>query len=215
MKISLKNISLSLSGKKIFDALSYDFVPGSFYVIKGESGCGKTTLLKCLSTLLETEGGEITYSLDLPIIELRRKIQYLPQLPVIFPGTVKENLLKPFSFKPYNMDVPKDDDLKKRMAELFSEEIDLEKDASKLSQGEKQRLALCRALMIDPDVLLCDEPTASLDNKSRKAVEEKIEDFALSGDKTVIFISHHEELLIKSNIINLLLKDGKLQEVAK
>ena len=191
MKISVKNISLSLSDKKIFDSLSYNFEPGSFYVIKGESGCGKTTLLKCVSTLLEVEEGTIEYSLDLPITELRRKIQYLPQLPVIFPGTVKENLLMPFSFKPYSLEAPSEDELKKQMDALFSEKIDLEKDASKLSQGEKQRLALCRALMIKPDVLLCDEPTASLDSKSRKVVEEKIENFAKSGSKIVIFISHH------------------------
>jgi putative ABC transport system ATP-binding protein len=161
-----------------------------------------------------TSGGEIDYSLELPIIELRRKIQYLPQLPVIFPGTVKENLLMPFSFKPYNSSVPKDEELRKRLSELFSEEIDLEKDASKLSQGEKQRLALCRALMINPDVLLCDEPTASLDTKSRKVVEEKIEQFTESGEKTVIFISHHEELLIKSDVTALLVENGKIKEIS-
>lgn len=212
MIISIKNISLSLGDKKIFDSLSYEFKPGHFYVIKGESGCGKTTLLKCVSTLLEVESGEVAYSIDLPITELRRKIQYLPQLPVVFPGTVKENLLMPFSFKPYNAEVPSDEILKVKMAELFSEEIDLQKDASKLSQGEKQRMALCRALMIDPDVLLCDEPTASLDSKSRKVVEEKIERFASSGDKTVIFISHHDELLIATEATELIVANGKIEE---
>lgn len=212
MEIQLKKIALKLGDKDIFISLSYNFLPGSFYVIKGESGCGKTTLLKCLSSLLEVDSGEISYSSELPIIELRRKIQYLPQLPVIFEGTVRDNLLKPFSFKPYSLNPPSEEELKTKMSELFSEQIDLEKNASKLSQGEKQRMALCRALMINPEVLLCDEPTASLDTKSRKVVEEKIEQFADKGDKTVIFISHHEELLIGSDVTELIVANGKIEE---
>ena len=182
-------------------------------MIKGESGSGKTTMLKCLSSLLEVEGGEVIYSTDLPIIELRRKIQYLPQLPVIFDGSVKENLLKPFSFKPYLDDVPTEEVLVEKMAGLFSEEIKLDKNAQKLSQGEKQRMALCRALLINPDILLCDEPTASLDTKSRKVVEQKIEEFARDNSKTVIFISHHEELLIDQKVTTLILDNGKLEEL--
>lgn len=212
MEIELKEITLKLGEKTVFNSLTYKFLPGKFYVIKGESGCGKTTLLKCLSSLLELDSGEISYSLDLPIMELRRKIQYLPQLPVIFDGTVKENLLKPFSFKPYHTHRPSDEELKERMAELFSEEIELKKDSKKLSQGEKQRMALCRALLISPDILLCDEPTASLDVKSRKVVEKKIEEFAKNTSKIVIFISHHEELLIDKEITVLTLANGKLEE---
>ncbi|MCM8541732.1 MAG: ATP-binding cassette domain-containing protein [Lentisphaeraceae bacterium] len=213
MEIQLKDISLTLGGKEIFKSLDYVFKPGVFYVIKGESGCGKTTLVKCLSSLLEVDEGEVYYSTELPIIELRRKIQYLPQLPVMFEGSVKENLLKPFSFKPYLEDAPDDELLKEKMAELFSEEIKLDKDSKKLSQGEKQRMALCRALLINPDILLCDEPTASLDSKSRKVVEQKIEQFARDSSKTVIFISHHEELLVDQKITTLVLADGKLEEL--
>lgn len=212
MEIQLKNLSLTFGGKKIFNALDYSFKQGGFYVVKGESGSGKTTLLKCLSSLLEADGGEISYSSDLPIMELRRKIQYLPQLPVVFEGTVKENLLKPFSFKPYIENAPDTAVLKEKMAELFSEEIELERSADKLSQGEKQRMALCRALLINPEILLCDEPTASLDEKSRKIVEQKIEAFSSDKSKTVIFISHHENLLIDHEITTLTLKDGKLEE---
>lgn len=213
MEIQLKNINLHLGDKKVFNGLSYDFIPGRFYVIRGESGCGKTTLLKCLSSLIDVESGEVSYSVKLPIIELRRKIQYLPQLPVVFEGTVKENLLKPFSFKPYQSEAPNDALLKDRMSELFSEEIQLDKNCSKLSQGEKQRMALCRALLINPDVLLCDEPTASLDGKSRKVVEQKIAEFAQSKSKTVIFISHHEELLVEQKVTFLQFLNGKLEEV--
>ena len=198
----------------IFEKLSYDFNPGSFYVIKGESGCGKTTLLKCLSSLQELDSGQVQYSIDLPINQLRRKIQLLPQVPVIFEGSVKDNLLKPFSFKPYLEMMPSDEELEQKMSELFSDKVDLNKNALKLSQGEKQRLALCRTLMVEPEVLLCDEPTASLDKKSRKVVEDKIAGFASGNSKTVVFISHHDELLIDRKVTVLNLSSGSLEEMS-
>lgn len=214
MNISLENLSLTLDSKKIMDSLSFNFEENNFYIIKGESGCGKTTLLKCISTLQNHDSGNISYSEELPILQLRRKIQYLPQLPVIFDGSVKDNLLKPFSFKPFDQSVPEDDELQKKLGVLFSDVPELEKKASKLSQGEKQRLALCRTLMVQPQVLLCDEPTASLDSDSRKIVEEKIVEFAKVKGNMVIFISHHAELLVDHAFISLQMKHGKLEVVS-
>ena len=214
MNISLENLSLTLDSKKIMDSLSFDFKENNFYIIKGESGCGKTTLLKCISTLLNHDSGNISYSEELPVLHLRRKIQYLPQLPVIFDGSVKENLLKPFSFKPFDQSAPHDDELQKKLRVLFNDVPELEKKASKLSQGEKQRLALCRTLMVQPHVLLCDEPTASLDSVSRKIVEEKIVEFAKVKGNMVIFISHHAELLVDHAFISLQMKHGKLEVVS-
>ena len=214
MNISLENLSLTLDSKKIMDSLSFNFEENNFYIIKGESGCGKTTLLKCISTLLNHDSGNISYSEELPVLHLRRKIQYLPQLPVIFDGSVKENLLKPFSFKPFDQSAPHDDELQKKLRVLFNDVPELEKKASKLSQGEKQRLALCRTLMVQPQVLLCDEPTASLDSVSRKIVEEKIVEFAKVKGNMVIFISHHAELLVDHAFISLQMKHGKLEVVS-
>lgn len=213
MNISLENLSLTLDAKKIIDSLSFEFKENHFYIIKGESGCGKTTLLKCISTLHGHDSGTIRYGEELPILQLRRKIQYLPQLPVIFEGSVKENLLKPFSFKPYDQNMPGDEELRNRLGILFSDVLDLDKKAAKLSQGEKQRLALCRTLMVQPQVLLCDEPTASLDSDSRKIVEEKIVEFAKVKGNMVIFISHHAELLVDHKFMSLQMKNGKLEEI--
>lgn len=212
MKIELKKLLLTIEGKKLFDNIDYVFEPGCFYVIKGESGCGKTTLLKCMASLAEVDGGDIDYSFDGSILELRRKVQYLPQMPVIFPGTVKENLLKPFSFKPYDKLAPGDEELSERLSSLFTQGVDLRKKAHKMSQGEKQRLALCRALMVEPEVLLCDEPTASLDEVSRKVVEEKVADFTRAKGKTTIFISHHEKLLVDRKVVVLTLANGSFEE---
>ena len=93
MKISLNELTHEFEGSNLFDKLSFSFEEGTFYFLKGSSGCGKSTLLKMIVNLLKPDSGLIDFSENLDVLELTQKVQLLPQLPVIIPGSVKANLL--------------------------------------------------------------------------------------------------------------------------
>ena len=123
--------------------------------IVGESGSGKSTLLRLLNKLISCDSGEIFYN-DQPLntinsVALRRNVVMLPQLPTIFSGTVRDNLLIGLKFS----EKPTVDDAKLRQI-LYIVHLNKElgDDSDKLSGGEKQRLALGRVILIDPEVFL-------------------------------------------------------------
>ena len=212
MNIELNNISLSFESKEVIKDLSFRFEEGNFYIIKGPSGCGKSTLLRLLARLAEPDSGEIKFSESLDVTELRRKVHLLTQLPMMFEGTIKENLLKPFSFGKYLAESPSQEDCENQLKELFPEGISSDETGANLSQGQKQRVALCRTLLIKPQVLLCDEPAASLDNESRKIVDRAIEKFfTAEPGRSVIYISHHDELHIDCESRLISMEDGSFK----
>lgn len=194
MKIRIHELTHRFEGNLLFDALNFSFEEGQFYFLKGGSGSGKSTLLKMIVNLYKPDSGKIEFSQDMDIILLRQKVQLLPQLPVMIPGTVEDNLLWPFSL-PVNQDKkPSTTKIESTLSTLFPEGMSLAKDAEKLSHGQKQRLAVGRVLLLNPEVLLCDEPTSALDPQSRKIVEAEINKFFKSRpDNIVIYISHHED----------------------
>jgi putative ABC transport system ATP-binding protein len=213
LNIELKNIGLTFDSKRVLDQLSWIFSKGNFYLLKGPSGCGKSSLLRLLSSLSDPHEGEVIFDKSQSILELRRSIHYLTQLPLMFPGTVEENLLKPFSFPPYLEESPSIEKCQKIIDELFPEGLDLSVKAEKLSQGQKQRVALCRTLLINPQVLLCDEPAASLDAESRKIVDKAIgRFFHSSADKMVVYVSHHDEIHVGCDYQILQLINNKLEK---
>lgn len=152
--------------------------------IVGESGSGKTTLLRLLNKLISSDSGKILYDNhdinEIDSVELRRDVIMLSQNPAIFPGTIRDNLLigLKFSEKPLVSDSKLKEVL--RIAELNKNLVD---DAEKLSGGEKQRLALGRIILMDPKVLLLDEPSSALDEKTEKILIEKLVDYSKKKQK--------------------------------
>lgn len=180
--------------------------------IVGESGSGKTTFLKLLNNLITADSGRISYK-NCPLkkidpIELRRKVVMLPQTPVIFPETIKDNLLigLKFSEKPIVVD---DDQLEEivNLLQLPKELTDLAKD---LSGGEKQRLALGRILLMKPEAMLLDEPSAALDEATEEKVIKKLVSYAKNQRITLIMVTHSKKIAkdYATDIIEL--KEGKI-----
>lgn len=179
---------------------------GKITSIMGESGSGKTTLLRLLNKLISPDQGTIFYrgkSLEqIDSVLLRRSVVMLPQTPVIFPATVKKNLeigLK-FSEKPLVpddqlLDVLNTVHLKKALAD----------NAEKLSGGEKQRLALGRVILMNPDVFLLDEPSSALDEETEQLVIEKTVTLAKAKGKTLIMVTHTQKIAqaFSENIIEI------------
>ena len=127
------------------------------------------------------------------VTHLRRRIGYVQQTPVTIEGTVRENLLLPFTVKAAdNAPKPSDNELRKKLDAYLLQEIKLDDNAIELSVGQKQRIALIRILLIAPDLMICDEPTSALDPESRVVVERELERINREDQTSIILITHTE-----------------------
>jgi putative ABC transport system ATP-binding protein len=140
--------------------------------VLGPSGSGKSTLLRLLNRLADPEEGSVCFQGDdvrgLDPLELRRRAVLVPQLPAPLPGSVADNVR-------YGPALRGDVVHPLRPLELAGLDASYaERDATRLSVGEQQRVMLARALALDPEVLLLDEPTAALDERAKRGVEETL-----------------------------------------
>lgn len=190
--LHVKNLHFSYEDKKVISNLSFDVLPGDFIYLIGESGKGKTTLFKILLGLLLPIDGELVIKStdDLTISsETRAFFSYVPQQNFILSGTIRDNLNL---YQTYS-----DDELmhalevvalKKDIISLPSGLNTLLGERGKgLSEGQIQRLAIARAILKDAPILLCDEITSALDQKTELEVIRNIKQMT---DKAVLFISH-------------------------
>jgi putative ABC transport system ATP-binding protein len=147
--------------------------------VVGPSGCGKTTLVRLLNRLDDPDAGTVRFDgrdvRDYDVLELRRRVQVVGQVPVTFPGTVAENLA--------------DGDTGDLLARVGLDPALAGREADRLSVGEAQRLALARALARQPDVLVLDEPTSALDVATKTGIEQLVRELA-DGGLTVVMVTH-------------------------
>jgi putative ABC transport system ATP-binding protein len=147
-------------------------IPSGSTALLGPSGSGKSTLLRLLNRLADPDEGSVRFHgtdvRELDPLELRRRVGLVPQLPAPVPGTVADNVC--FGPRLHGEDVDPGRPL--QLAGLDPSFAD--RDASRLSVGEQQRVMLARALALEPEVLLLDEPTASLDSAATAAVEDAL-----------------------------------------
>ena len=163
--------------------------------ITGESGGGKTTFLRLLNRMITPDTGTILYqghSLSTyDPVSLRRQVLMMPQEPLLFPGTLGENLQQglAFSEKP-----PATDQALKDMLAFVKLDKSLEADPLKLSGGEKQRLSLGRILLMNPSVLLLDEPSSSLDDDSEEFVIQRVVEYVSQRKAALVMVTHSKRL---------------------
>lgn len=202
-------------GRTVLTDQTFTIPAGSFAVVRGPSGAGKSTLLRLMNRLEEPQSGVIRYRgrdlFDYDPPRLRQKVAYLQQMPVVPDVSVRETLLMPFAFGVNKgLTSPTDDELAARLDEVRLGMIGLNEHAAALSGGQRQRLCLVRALMTGPDVLLLDEPTASLDSQSQAVVEQMAEQRCASG-VTVIMVTHEGFSPRNLPITEIRLRDGKVE----
>ncbi len=164
----------------------------------GRSGIGKTTLLRTIARLHETPGVSMKYrGTTYHQIEPRRwrsSMLYVNQKPVLFRGSVRENIFKPFGLKLNKDRIPGIGSVTTLLGKLYLSDSILERDAMTLSVGEAARICLIRSLLLTPEILLLDEPTASLDLDSRKAVARTLKEWLLITRSGIIGVTHDETL---------------------
>ncbi len=182
--------------------------------IVGESGSGKTTLLKLLNHMLSCEQGTVLFKgedmASLDPVKVRRDVVMLPQSPLIFPGTIKDNLLIGLQFAEKTF---VEDELLLNMLDRMKLKKDLMNNAFELSGGEKQRLAICRIMLMQPEVFLLDEPTSALDDNTEEMAIEKLIEFAKDNYKTILMITHSEKVARKYGDVFVTLSGGKISKV--
>lgn len=218
-RISLRHLGFRYGGPEsppILDDITFDVPPNTMVAIVGRSGCGKTTLIKCLAGLLEPTEGTILYDgVDLKSLnyrDLRRKIGFVLQENHLFDDSIARNI-------GFGEEEPDFDDVmwaaQTANAREFIERLPMGYDTRigesgiGLSGGQKQRIAIARAIYTRPPVLIFDEATSALDAESERAVKENI-DQLLEG-RTSFVIAHRLSTVRDADVI-LVLEKGRLVE---
>jgi putative ABC transport system ATP-binding protein len=183
----LRDVSLTRAGRPVLERVSAELPAGATAVV-GPSGAGKSTLLRLLNRLADPDRGTIHYR-GRPLVEydplrLRREVSLVPQLPALLEGTVGSNIQ-------FAAGLAGRDGDSRRCLELAGLDPGFaERDVSRLSVGEQQRAMLARALAQEPRVLLLDEPTAALDQRTRDAIEQTLLHLRRAIDVSLVLVSH-------------------------
>lgn len=203
--IKLDNVVYSVidgdKTRKILNELSLEIKESGVTLITGASGAGKTTLMYAISGMLESiDSGSINVN-GRSIYELKvsdRDEFRLNNIGMIFQTynlfsnwSVKENIFLPiYAMNKKVTNIHKNDMIK--YSKMLGIESLLEKEVVNLSGGEQQRISIIRSFINDPDLILCDEPTANLDSENSKVFFELLRKMAIETQKTIVVVSHDE-----------------------
>lgn len=211
--IEFKNIDKYYGDNHVLKGINLEIKKGDFVTLLGPSGCGKSTLLRCLAGLEQISGGQIT--LDGEDITDKdpkdRNIGMVFQQYSLFPNmTVEENLS--FGLKLQKLQAS---EISRRvkdaidMVELRGKEKEY---PGNLSGGQQQRVALARGIVMQPKVLLLDEPLSAIDAKLRKSLQTSIRRIHKELGLTSVFVTHdQDEAMVMSDVIHLF-HDGKIEQ---
>lgn len=196
--ISVENVTVKYQGQEALTNLTFNINQGDYLGVVGPNGSGKTTLLKTVLGLIQPSSGTVTiYNQPISAFKNWNKIGYVPQTGENmsnrkFPATAEEIVASGLAAKKnFIKRLNKDDKIKiNETIKLLQIENIRNKQIGKLSEGQKQRALLARALVSDPEMLFLDEPTSSLDPATRESLYLLLQ--KLHGQKgiTIVLISH-------------------------
>lgn len=190
----LKGVSKSFGDTQALYATDLVVAPEKTTVLIGQSGCGKSTLIRLMVGLLLPDSGSITFEGESLTLEnapvLRRKMGYVIQEGGLFPHlTARENICLMANY--LGDEAGQTAGHLTDLCELSHFPIEgLDRYPAELSGGQRQRVSLMRALMLDPDVLLLDEPLGALDPMIRSGLQEELRDIFRTLNKTVVMVTH-------------------------
>lgn len=208
--LEIKDLSYQVSDKQILKHIDLDIQKGQYLTVIGPSGSGKSTLMRIVASMISATSGEVLFN-GQPIESFeptvyRQKVSYAFQQPTLFGKTVRENLAFPFEVR------NKDFDETKVIQYLQMVNLDksyIDKSVNDVSGGEKQRIALLRNLLFQPEVLITDEVTAGLDTDNKAIVHQMLQQFNERG-LTILRVTHDESEISDSKL-TVTIKDGEIK----
>ncbi|MHA1945881.1 MAG: ABC transporter ATP-binding protein [Candidatus Hodarchaeales archaeon] len=208
----IEKVSYQINGHQILKNLSFKISHTNITGIIGSSGSGKSTLLHLLNKLLSPTQGRILFQnqdiSNVPSRQLRKRIGLVQQNPFLFNGSILENIV-------YGPKIWGEQLTEKRIEDLLNG-VELpkslvNKDISQLSGGEQQRVSLIRTLANNPEVLLLDEPTSSLDIKTEDTIEKLLLNLSKQGI-SILIVTHSLEQAKRLTDQVIVLKEGLLEQ---
>ena len=235
IKIAVKNISVFYSGKKALNKISMNIERNKITSLIGPSGCGKSTFLRCLNRMNDTiEGCKVTgailidgtniYDSALDVVSLRARIGMVFQKPNPFPKSIYDNVAYGPKIHGLAGDKKKLDEIVESSLDRAGllEEIKAEKDKIKdrldqsgtsLSGGQQQRLCIARAIAVDPEIILMDEPCSALDPIATARIEELMD--SLKDKYTIVIVTHNMQQAARVSQFTSFFHLGDLVEYGK
>lgn len=219
--LEINNLNVSYGSKQVIKNLSMNIEKNKITAVIGPSGCGKSTLLTTLNLMIAENGGSFTGEilfkgkdiLSYEIDYLRRMIGIVFQKPTPFPFSIYKNLTyapKYYGIKDKNRLNEIVENILKRVGLYDEINKDLNMLATKLSGGQQQRLCIGRALTVEPEILLLDEPCSALDRKNTANIEEML--LELSKDYTIVIVTHNLSQAKRISDYTAFILDGELIE---
>ncbi|MCK5131374.1 MAG: ABC transporter ATP-binding protein [Candidatus Sabulitectum sp.] len=216
MILQMKNIRLKREKNRILNGVSLDVPEGCFFVLMGPTGCGKTTLLRLAGLLDRPDSGKILFKgTSLPrkgknLLQTRRRIATMFQSPVMFRGTVSSNIAWGLKIR----GIPKTEII--RRVEQILGFVGLDgfagRYASTLSGGEKRRAALARALVLEPELLILDEPTTSLDPAFKRDLLGRMKEIHARTGTTFLMATHDFTDALAVGTVGAVMRDGLIEQ---
>ncbi len=210
--LELRGLSKRYPEHTAVDGISLSIPRGAFYSMLGPSGCGKTTTLRLIAGLEVPDAGEIYLNSE-PINHLRayeRNVNTVFQNYALFPHlTVERNI-------GFGLRHKRSDDIGRRVREtlqLVQLEGKEKRYPSELSGGERQRVALARSLVLEPAVLLLDEPLAALDQKLRKQMRAELKSLQRRVGITFLFVTHDQEEALSLSDRIAVMNQGRIEQI--
>jgi len=224
VKMSAKGLNFFYADFQALSDINLDFYKNEVSALIGPSGCGKSTFLRCLNRMndlipISRVEGEIIldgtdiYKSSLDVVHLRRRVGMVFQKPNPFPKTIFENVaygLRINGIKDKNI-IASQVEKSLRHAALWDEVKDrLHSSALGMSGGQQQRLCIARALAVEPEILLMDEPASALDPIATQKIEELIHQ--LKQDYTIIIVTHNMQQAARVSDVTAFFYMGRLIE---
>ena len=201
--LQIRDLNLNYADVKVLDQVSFDIYKGCVTALIGPSGCGKTSFLSTLNRLIDlTPGAQVSgqvlfdgqdvLAASVDVLSLRRRIGMIFQKPNPFPLSILRNLELPLKEHGVSIRRVREQKIERALRDvgLWDEVSDrLSAPAMSLSGGQQQRLCIARALVLEPEILLMDEPCSALDPISSGVVEDLIQ--RLQGRYTIVVVTHN------------------------
>ena len=214
--LQLSNVGLTdpLSKSQLLKEISFNLITGERLVLIGPSGSGKTTLLRLINRLQEPSTGKILFCSQplekIPIIDLRQQIVLVPQEPKLLGMSVNEALS--YALKLQNISKAEiNQRLQEWKSRLSIPNQWLERYESELSLGQRQIIGITRGLIIEPKILLLDEPTSSLDSLKANQIIKLLTNITQYTQTAIVIVSHDLEVVKSFSKYILKLEQGKIK----